>query len=204
MPTVSPPRPPAAYRRFNVFDSATLGEIAGRSVMLFDRANIGLMHRCNLMLPGMRSMVEVAVVEHMYARTDLDPALEPDEVRQALHRLAAHTQASLIMGDMPRQDFQHSLAELLADRAWEPPSVTAARLDGEERAAFLARVTQRREEGAMPLRVPVRQYVRVSLFGDPVSDPAAIYRAAAAPFPPVLRDARVWVHLEGYLVRDSG
>ncbi len=164
---------------------------------LFGNANLGQSHLCNLPSESGVAADQPAKIHHWYARTDVLPEALTERQRASLHRFAASTFVTLIMGDMPQQGWRWSLADLLDQRPWEPPSVTAEQQTPEALEAFRARFEQRCAEGARPLVVPVRQYVRVSVEAFQGQVHRLVQDLDGIP-------VMMWIHLEGISVRDHG
>ena len=161
---------------------------------LFGNANIGREDFCNLYVAGQLALDEAVVIEHWYARTDIDiPGLNKDE-RSALQQWSAITTVRFIVGDRPQ--WCRPLQEMLADRPWEPPSVAETNGTPAEIEAYKARAAKREVEGAGPIVIPVRQNAAVVV--DPHASP--LHQEVLTR----VRRFRVWIHLEGHRVRDSG
>lgn len=186
--------------RLNVYDAFRLGQegvgpvgITSGYVRLFGNLNLGRDAYCNLHVPGHIAVDQTATIEHWYARTDLVPDLLPAIVRADFARFAATTVVTMRIGDKP--SWRRSLAELLAERPWEPTSVTETR-DPAEVAAMRARVEQRRAEGVVSVIVHVRQHLTVEVVAFQ-GQVLALERSLGGP-------ATFWVHLEGIATRDVG
>lgn len=204
MPTLHRPGRPADaieeltfHRRVNVDDSfeiagdlappfALFGHVPGTKGAAAAHRRTGLLFERN-----------VARIDHWYARTDVDmnraawpPGVQKDAARALFQIYAAHTLVTLILGDIPQ--WQAALAELLRDRAWEPPSVVAARGEA-DLAAAKERQEVRVREGVDPLTVPIRAHVSVKVEPDVDATLIDELRRAMDGF-----TITAWVHLEGW------
>jgi len=197
-------------QRLNVYDMFVIGSIPTALVgplpgleeasrqRLFGNANVGFYDRTNLMVPGLLACDQTTWLEHWYARMDMLPEQMSPRQRADLHAVASRAMVTLCVGDRPRTGWSRPLAELLADRPWEPASVTEAKSTPEEIMALKARYTQRREEGMQPECVPIRQNISVTVES---FDKAAMARLVES------LDGRrlsIWIHLEGLATRDCG
>lgn len=158
---------------------------------LFINRNIGIDSWCNLEVGGYFGGDTSMIVDHWYARTDLDA---PIAVRSAFERWAKTVKLTLIIGDRP--SWHQTLDELLRSRPWIPEERIDHVLNPEEAEQY----RQRMRDGHVPTWIPVRQNYCVRVdhayeghFNDLVK---------ACEKVPEMVMPRIWLNLEGLQIRE--
>lgn len=183
--------------RLNVYDSIRLEDIAGDSgkAFLFGNCNVGNDRLTNLQIPGYLACDQTTILNHWYARTDVLPESLSLRQRAGLHRFAATTIVTLIVGDKPH--WRWPLSDLLDQRPWEPASITESEVGQDAWLAASDRFDKLMGEGAIPLFVPVRQVVAVSMLTTKEPHDRLLADVDGIPI-------TFWIHLEGISTRDHG
>lgn len=198
----------ASIRRLNIYDCFSVAGAlhdSGGHVRMFGNAHIGNRVLCNLQVPGQLAYDQAAVLNHWYARADLDVAPLTDQQRRSYSRFTCSTFVSLILGDTPQKRWTAPLSELLMEDPWEVlPNLAdvaglwdAPKESLEDQGRFLARFDARVAEGAPRLVVPVRQVIAVTV----TAFQGQLHR--------LVQDldgiqVMMWIHLEGMSIRDCG
>lgn len=175
-------------RRIDVYDSFSPGhELTQVRTRLLSSIQGG--PYSNYAIAGCLSRDQTVMIDHFYARTDLD-VFADDRVRRAFHDWAHTTEVMFGMGEMPQRRWP--MWSLLQEKPWVPPSRRGKRMTDDE----LAQLSKQREEGVRMVIVPVRQNVWFEVTSSP--DALGALRAAVGG----RRSPLVWCHIEGIERRD--
>lgn len=175
-------------RRIDVYDSFSPGhELTQVRTLLLSSIQGG--PYSNYAVAGCLSMGQTVMIDHFYARTDLNSFAGPG-VRRAFEDWAHTTEVVFGMGDMPQRRWP--MWSLLQEKPWVPPSRRGQRMTDDE----LAQLSTQREEGVRMVIVPIRQNVWFEVTSSP--DQLGALRSAVAGG----RAPLVWCHVEGIERRD--